>query len=116
MIGAGLIVFTRDWLSGPWPGHGPLLLGVLFLIAVYTLPGGLVGLTAGGPRAAWRALSRAIRPADEPEKAEKARSRRSEKAGEGGEAEKAEKAEPIRTRHPNRPPCPIRTRCSPSPV
>ncbi|MFI6978100.1 ATP-binding cassette domain-containing protein [Embleya sp. NPDC050154] len=59
MIGAALIVFTRDWLSGPWPGHGPLLLGVLFLIAVYTLPGGLVGLTAGGPRAAWRALARA---------------------------------------------------------
>ncbi|MFI6583762.1 ATP-binding cassette domain-containing protein [Embleya sp. NPDC050493] len=70
MIGAGLIVFTRDWLSGPWPGHGPLLLGVLFLIAVYTLPGGLVGLTAGGPRAAWRALGRAIRPADETEKPE----------------------------------------------
>ncbi|MFJ8737876.1 ATP-binding cassette domain-containing protein [Embleya sp. NPDC127516] len=75
MIGAALIVFTRDWLSGPWPGHGPLLLGVLFLIAVYTLPGGLVGLTAGGPRAAWRALARAGGAA--------------EKEGQEGETEKA---------------------------
>ncbi|WP_439677074.1 branched-chain amino acid ABC transporter ATP-binding protein/permease [Embleya sp. MST-111070] len=72
MIGAALIVFTRDWLSGPWPGHGPLLLGLLFLIAVYTLPGGLAGVVAGGPRAAWRSLAKAIRPegksaeADEP--------------------------------------------------
>ncbi|GCD97465.1 branched-chain amino acid ABC transporter ATP-binding protein/permease [Embleya hyalina] len=74
MIGAALIVFTRDWLSGPWPGHGPLLLGLLFLIAVYTLPGGLAGVVAGGPRAAWRSLAKVIRPAgkstadtDEPE-------------------------------------------------
>ncbi|MGW9205510.1 ABC transporter permease subunit [Embleya sp. NPDC055664] len=72
MIGAALIVFTRDWLSGPWPGHGPLLLGLLFLIAVYTLPGGLAGVVAGGPRAAWRSLAKVIRPdgrsteADEP--------------------------------------------------
>lgn len=62
MIGAALIVFTRDWLSGPWPGHGPLLLGLLFLIAVYTLPGGLAGVVAGGPRAAWRSLAKVIRP------------------------------------------------------
>ncbi|MGC0422814.1 ATP-binding cassette domain-containing protein [Embleya sp. AB8] len=62
MIGAALIVFTRDWLSGPWPGHGPLLLGVLFLIAVYTLPNGLAGVVAGGPRAAWRGLGRVLRP------------------------------------------------------
>ncbi|OPC80566.1 hypothetical protein B4N89_06000 [Embleya scabrispora] len=72
MIGAALIVFTRDWLSGPWPGHGPLLLGLLFLIAVYTLPGGLAGVVAGGPRAAWRSLAKVIRSdgksteADEP--------------------------------------------------
>ncbi|WP_237535625.1 branched-chain amino acid ABC transporter ATP-binding protein/permease [Streptomyces sp. SID3343] len=57
LIGSGLIVFTRDWLSGPWPGHGPLLLGVLFLIAVYTLPSGLVGLAPPSPRAAWRRLA-----------------------------------------------------------
>ncbi|WP_406298975.1 branched-chain amino acid ABC transporter ATP-binding protein/permease [Embleya sp. NBC_00888] len=72
MIGAALIVFTRDWLSGPWPGHGPLLLGVLFLIAVYTLPGGLVGLTAGGSRAAWRALARAGGATEKEEQEEEA--------------------------------------------
>ncbi|GAA2087649.1 hypothetical protein GCM10009801_50780 [Streptomyces albiaxialis] len=44
MLGAGLIVFTRDWLSGAWPGHGPLLLGVLFVVAVYVLPRGLAGV------------------------------------------------------------------------
>jgi len=35
LLGAGLIVATRDWLAGPWPGHGPLLLGLLFIAAVY---------------------------------------------------------------------------------
>ena len=35
LVGAGLIVATRDWLAGPWPGHGPLLLGLLFIAAVY---------------------------------------------------------------------------------
>ncbi|MFI1580653.1 ATP-binding cassette domain-containing protein [Embleya sp. NPDC020630] len=70
MIGAALIVFTRDWLSGPWPGHGPLLLGLLFLIAVYTLPGGLAGVVAGGPRAAWRSLAKAIRPEGKPAEAD----------------------------------------------
>jgi branched-chain amino acid transport system permease protein len=44
MFGAGLIVFIRDWLSASWPGHGPLLLGVLFVVTVYLLPRGLAGL------------------------------------------------------------------------
>ncbi|MFJ9622462.1 ABC transporter permease [Streptomyces sp. NPDC101181] len=44
LLGAGLIVATRDWLAGAWPGHGPLLLGVLFVAAVYLLPRGLAGL------------------------------------------------------------------------
>lgn len=44
MFGAGLIVFIRDWLSASWPGHGPLLLGVLFVVTVYLLPHGLAGL------------------------------------------------------------------------
>ncbi|MFI1378030.1 ATP-binding cassette domain-containing protein [Embleya sp. NPDC020886] len=92
MIGAGLIVFTRDWLSGPWPGHGPLLLGALFLIAVYTLPGGLVGLTAGGPRAAWRALGRATGtpdPADEPADPQKAEEEKAEKPEKPATTEQA---------------------------
>lgn len=44
VFGAGLIVATRDWLSGVWPGHGPLLLGFLFVATVYLLPRGLSGL------------------------------------------------------------------------
>jgi branched-chain amino acid transport system permease protein len=44
--GAVLIVATQDWLSGPWPGHGPLLLGALFIIAVYLLPDGIAALPA----------------------------------------------------------------------
>ncbi|WP_228988820.1 ABC transporter permease [Streptomyces sp. DH8] len=48
LLGAGLIVATRDWVAGSWPGHGPLLLGVLFVAAVYLLPRGLAGLRGGG--------------------------------------------------------------------
>lgn len=48
LMGAGLIVATRDWVAGSWPGHGPLLLGALFVAAVYLLPRGLAGL-GGGP-------------------------------------------------------------------
>lgn len=44
LFGAGLIVTTRDWLASSWPGHGPLLLGVLFVATVYLLPRGLAGL------------------------------------------------------------------------
>jgi branched-chain amino acid transport system permease protein len=43
---AVLVVITQDWLSGPWPGHGPLILGALFIIAVYALPGGAAALPA----------------------------------------------------------------------
>ena len=44
LFGAGLIVFVRDRVAESWPGHGPLLLGVLFVAAVYLLPHGLAGL------------------------------------------------------------------------
>ena len=44
--GAALIVAARDWLSGPWPGHAPMLVGLLLVITVYTLPGGLAGAGA----------------------------------------------------------------------
>lgn len=47
LLGAGLIVATRDWVAGSWPGHGPLLLGVLFVATVYLLPRGLAGLRGG---------------------------------------------------------------------
>ncbi|WP_405675775.1 ABC transporter permease [Streptomyces sp. NBC_01511] len=46
LIGAGLIVITRDWVASSWPGHGHLLLGALFVGAVYLLPRGLAGLRA----------------------------------------------------------------------
>lgn len=48
LLGAGLIVATRDWIAGSWPGHGPLLLGVLFVATVYVLPRGLAGLRGSG--------------------------------------------------------------------
>ncbi|MFD7671183.1 branched-chain amino acid ABC transporter permease [Streptomyces anulatus] len=47
LLGAGLIVATRDWVAGSWPGHGPLLLGLLFVATVYVLPRGLAGLRGG---------------------------------------------------------------------
>ncbi|MFE1962773.1 branched-chain amino acid ABC transporter permease [Streptomyces sp. NPDC059479] len=50
LLGAGLIVITRDWVASSWPGHGPLLLGVLFVAAVYLLPHGLAGLRGGSGR------------------------------------------------------------------
>lgn len=58
MFGAGLIVATRDWLSGPFPGHGPLLLGLMFIIAVYALPDGVAGLRIRLPRELPRELPR----------------------------------------------------------
>jgi branched-chain amino acid transport system permease protein len=41
--GAALVVLTRDWLAGPLPCRGPLLLGVMFVLCVYLLPHGLLG-------------------------------------------------------------------------
>ncbi|MGW0737060.1 ABC transporter permease subunit [Streptomyces sp. NPDC002851] len=51
LLGVALIVGTRDWLSGAWPGHGPLLLGVLFVLSVYLLPRGLAGIRIPGVHA-----------------------------------------------------------------
>jgi len=42
--GAALVVGARDWLAGPWPGHTPLLLGAMLIVAVYLLLRGLSGL------------------------------------------------------------------------
>jgi branched-chain amino acid transport system permease protein len=45
--GAALVVTVRDWATAGVPGHGPLVLGVLFIVAVFVLPQGLAGaLTA----------------------------------------------------------------------
>ncbi|KRF09337.1 hypothetical protein ASH00_06850 [Arthrobacter sp. Soil782] len=44
VIGAGLVIFVRDWLGGYIEGRGTLLLGVVFVIAVYVLPRGVAGI------------------------------------------------------------------------
>ncbi|RPK69262.1 leucine/isoleucine/valine transporter permease subunit [Streptomyces sp. ADI96-02] len=77
LLGAGLIVITRDWIAGAWPGHGPLLLGVLFVASVYLLPRGLSGLrgrpdrgtaSSGGPPDGQRlAVASASAPAPTPD-------------------------------------------------
>ncbi len=51
VIGAGLVIFVRDWLGGYIEGRGTLLLGVVFVIAVYVLPRGVAGIK-------WRSLRR----------------------------------------------------------
>lgn len=50
-LGAAVVVFTRDYFGQIISGHAPLLLGILFVLAVYLLPKGI----AGG-RAQWRSL------------------------------------------------------------
>lgn len=50
-LGAAVVVFTRDYFGQITSGHAPLLLGILFVLAVYLLPKGI----AGG-RAQWRSL------------------------------------------------------------
>lgn len=44
-LGALVVIFTRDYLGQMGFASGPLLLGILFVLAVYLLPRGL----AGGP-------------------------------------------------------------------
>lgn len=55
-LGAALVVLTRDYLGGFVAGRGPLLLGVLFVLAVYLLPGGVAGLA----RRTWRRSPREV--------------------------------------------------------
>ncbi|TYC68224.1 branched-chain amino acid ABC transporter permease [Streptomyces sp. CB01881] len=44
LAGTALVLITRDQLAAHWPGHGPLLLGTLFIASVYLLPRGLAGV------------------------------------------------------------------------
>ncbi|MFG3053257.1 branched-chain amino acid ABC transporter permease [Kitasatospora sp. NPDC048239] len=44
LAGTALVLITRDQLAAHWPGHGPLLLGALFIAAVYLLPRGFAGI------------------------------------------------------------------------
>nr|BFE62241.1 branched-chain amino acid ABC transporter permease [Dactylosporangium thailandense] len=59
LIGAGLVVATRDWVAEA--GHAPLLLGLLFIACVYLLPNGLLG-----DHAALSYLNRLVRPRSRP--------------------------------------------------
>lgn len=44
VIGAAVVILVRDWVSGYADGHADLMLGVLFVVAVYALPRGFAGL------------------------------------------------------------------------
>ncbi|HEY8480153.1 MAG TPA: branched-chain amino acid ABC transporter permease [Spirillospora sp.] len=45
-LGAALVLLVRDILSAQVGGHGPLLLGLLFVAVVFLMPRGLAGLGA----------------------------------------------------------------------
>jgi branched-chain amino acid transport system permease protein len=44
ILGAAIVVLVRDTFGPQLDGHGPLLLGVVFVVAVYVLPRGFAGL------------------------------------------------------------------------
>lgn len=46
--GAAVIILVRDYLASDTGGHGPLLLGILFVLVVFLLPRGLVGAARSG--------------------------------------------------------------------
>jgi len=43
IVGATVVILIRDWLSQYLAGHGGLMLGILFVIAVYVMPRGIAG-------------------------------------------------------------------------
>jgi branched-chain amino acid transport system permease protein len=44
VLGAAVVVLVRDALGPTLDGHGPLVLGIVFVLAVYLLPRGFAGL------------------------------------------------------------------------
>ena len=44
IVGATVVILIRDWLSQYVAGHGQLMLGILFVIAVYVMPRGIAGV------------------------------------------------------------------------
>ncbi|HMG52380.1 MAG TPA: branched-chain amino acid ABC transporter permease [Kofleriaceae bacterium] len=52
-VGAAIVVVLRDVLGPSLGGHGPLLLGVVFVAVVFALPGGLAHV-----RSLWRGAAR----------------------------------------------------------
>ena len=61
-LGAAVVVLVRDEIGPSLGGHGPLLLGLVFILAVYLLPGGI----AGRLRAALRGRPRMTRCSSSP--------------------------------------------------
>jgi branched-chain amino acid transport system permease protein len=49
-LGAALVVLVRDAVGPGLGGHGTLLLGLVFVLVVYLLPGGAAGLRLPPPR------------------------------------------------------------------
>jgi branched-chain amino acid transport system permease protein len=49
-VGAAVVVVIRDQIGPSLDGHGPLLLGVVFIACVYGLPQGIAGLRLRLPR------------------------------------------------------------------
>jgi branched-chain amino acid transport system permease protein len=43
VLGAAVVVYVRDEIGVTLGGHGPLLLGIVFILSVYLLPGGIAG-------------------------------------------------------------------------
>jgi branched-chain amino acid transport system permease protein len=50
LAAAALVVAVRDWAAAGVPGHGPLVLGGLFILAVFALPDGLAGARQAAAR------------------------------------------------------------------
>ncbi|WP_219417728.1 branched-chain amino acid ABC transporter permease [Pseudonocardia nigra] len=48
VLGAAVVVLVRDALGPTLDGHGPLVLGIVFVLAVYLLPRGFAGLAGLG--------------------------------------------------------------------
>lgn len=50
VVGAGLVVLARDYIGIGLGGHGPTLVGAMFVAVVYLLPGGLAAARWPGRR------------------------------------------------------------------
>jgi branched-chain amino acid transport system permease protein len=46
VVGSAVIVLTQNALPASWQGQGPLVLGLVLILAVYVLPGGAAGALA----------------------------------------------------------------------
>lgn len=55
VLGAAVVILVRDWLAGYFDGRGALMLGILFVVAVYALPRGIAGARWTGPHPARKA-------------------------------------------------------------